>query len=42
MSSAVMNWPTVTGVPALVSVPAAGSVVIFTVNRLLAGCRSDR
>ena len=37
MSASVMNWPAVTATPLSVSVPAAGSVVIFTASRLLAG-----
>ena len=35
MSLAATNWPAATVVPLRVSVPAAGSVVIFTACRLL-------
>ena len=37
MSASAIDWPSVTATPLLVSVPAPGSVVIFTASRLLAG-----
>src|ERR1700686_3936413 len=37
ISASVTNWPVVTAMPLSVSVPAAGSVLIFTAKRLLAG-----
>ena len=35
--AAVITWPAVTGVPESVSVPVAGSVVMVTACRVLAG-----
>ena len=37
MSATETNWPAVTATPLSVSVPAAGSVLIFTASRVLAG-----
>ncbi len=37
MSATETNCPAVTATPLSVSVPAAGSVVIFTARRVLAG-----
>ena len=37
MSATATNWPAVTATPLSVSVPAPGSVVIFTASSVLAG-----